>query len=67
MGWKVLFAFIPPVEWGGGWPAFFVALIFIGLITAIVAEVAMRRPRRSEGLTTLTELEFEDLRRINLV
>ena len=25
---------------GGGWPAFFVALIFIGAITAIVAEVA---------------------------
>lgn len=40
MGWKVLFAFIPPVEWGGGWPAFFVALVFIGAITAIVAEVA---------------------------
>lgn len=40
MGWKVLFAFIPPVQWGGGWPAFGVALIFIGLITAIVAEVA---------------------------
>lgn len=40
IGWKVVFAFIPPVEWGGGWPAFFVALVFIGTITAIVAEVA---------------------------
>lgn len=40
IGWKVLFAFIPPVEWSGGWPAFFVALTFIGGITAVVAEVA---------------------------
>lgn len=40
MGWKILFALIPPCEWGGGWPAFGVALIFIGAITAIVAEVA---------------------------
>lgn len=40
IGWKVLFAFIPPCEMGGGWPAFMVALIFIGTITAIVAEVA---------------------------
>lgn len=40
IAWKVLFAFIPPCEMGGGWPAFFVALIFIGSITAVVAEVA---------------------------
>ena len=40
IGWKVLFAFIPPVKMGGGWPAFMVALIFIGTITAVVAEVA---------------------------
>lgn len=40
IGWKILFAFIPPKEWGGGWPAFMVALTFIGGITAIVAEVA---------------------------
>jgi len=40
MFWKILFAFIPPVQWGHGWPAFFVALIFIGSVTAVVAEVA---------------------------
>lgn len=40
MFWKILFAFIPPVTWGHGWPAFFVALIFIGSVTAVVAEVA---------------------------
>lgn len=40
IGWNVLFAFIPPVEWCGGIPAFIIALTFIGSITAIVAEVA---------------------------
>lgn len=40
MGWKILFALIPPCEWGGGWPAFAIALSFIGGITAVVAEVA---------------------------
>lgn len=40
MFWKLLFAFIPPVNWGHGWPAFFVALFFIGSVTAVVAEVA---------------------------
>ena len=40
IGWKVLFAFIPPRKLLGGWLAFIVALIFIGLVTAIVGEIA---------------------------
>lgn len=40
MFWKLLFAFIPPTHWGGGWPAFVMALLFIGVCTAVVAEVA---------------------------
>jgi solute carrier family 8 (sodium/calcium exchanger) len=40
IGWKILFAIIPPKQWGGGWPAFIVALAMIGTITAVVAEVA---------------------------
>lgn len=40
IGWKLLFACIPPVEMGGGIPAFAVALVFIGLITMIVGECA---------------------------
>jgi len=40
IGWKALFAFVPPIQWGGGWPAFIVALGFIGIITKIVGEVA---------------------------
>jgi len=38
--WKLVFAIVPPVKIGGGWPAFWVALGFIGVITAIVKEVA---------------------------
>jgi hypothetical protein len=38
--WKLLFAMVPPTHWGGGWPAFLVALTFIGVVTFIVGEVA---------------------------
>lgn len=38
--WKVLFALVPPPHWGGGWPAFLIALSFIGAVTAVVGEVA---------------------------
>ena len=38
--WKLLFAIVPPPHWGGGWPAFIVALTFIGSVTAVVGEVA---------------------------
>jgi solute carrier family 8 (sodium/calcium exchanger) len=40
IGWKLFFSIIPPVHMGGGIPAFFIALTLIGLITAIVGEVA---------------------------
>jgi len=40
IGWKLLFAIVPPPKMGGGAPAFFVALTLIGLITAIVGSVA---------------------------
>lgn len=38
--WKVLFALVPPPHYMGGKPAFIVALIFIGVVTAIVGEFA---------------------------
>eukprot|EP01059_Diplonema_ambulator_P008437 TRINITY_DN18068_c0_g1_i1.p1 TRINITY_DN18068_c0_g1~~TRINITY_DN18068_c0_g1_i1.p1 ORF type:complete len:748 (+),score=264.15 TRINITY_DN18068_c0_g1_i1:285-2246(+) len=38
--WKVLFACVPPTAMAGGWACFGVALFFIGLVTAMVAEVA---------------------------
>jgi len=38
--WKVLFACVPPCQWGTGYPAFLIALCFIGGVTAIVSDVA---------------------------
>ena len=40
IGWKVLFALVPPPKMGGGIPAFLIALAFIGIVTAVVGEVA---------------------------
>jgi len=40
IGWRLLFAFIPPAHMLGGWACFIGALIFIGIVTAIVAEFA---------------------------
>lgn len=40
IGWKVVFACIPPRRLCGGWFAFVVALMFIGIVTAIVGEFA---------------------------
>lgn len=40
IGWKVFFAIIPPRRLAHGWLSFFISLFFIGLVTAIVAEVA---------------------------
>ena len=40
IAWKILFAIVPPVKWGGGGPAFFVALTLIGIITGIVGSIA---------------------------
>jgi len=40
IGWKVLFACIPPARYWKGWPSFVLSLVFIGLVTAIVGEFA---------------------------
>jgi solute carrier family 8 (sodium/calcium exchanger) len=40
IGWKVFFAFIPPTEYYGGWLTFAVAIMFIGVLTAIIGELA---------------------------
>jgi len=39
--WKVVFSLVPPREWGGGWPAFGLALAMVGVVTAVVGEVAL--------------------------
>eukprot|EP01006_Ploeotia_vitrea_P028616 TRINITY_DN61285_c0_g1_i1.p1 TRINITY_DN61285_c0_g1~~TRINITY_DN61285_c0_g1_i1.p1 ORF type:complete len:912 (-),score=83.41 TRINITY_DN61285_c0_g1_i1:1441-4176(-) len=38
--WKVIFAMCPPTHYLGGWATFVTSLIFVGLITACVAELA---------------------------
>ena len=40
ISWKVLFAIIPPRRLAGGWVAFILALILIGVVTGIVGEFA---------------------------
>ncbi len=37
---QIIFALIPPAGMGGGWPCFFVAIAMIGLLTAIVGDLA---------------------------
>lgn len=39
-GFKIIFALIPPAGIGGGWPCFFVSLGMIGLLTAVVGDLA---------------------------
>jgi solute carrier family 8 (sodium/calcium exchanger) len=40
IGWKLLFSFIPPPHYGGGWPCFGISLCFIGAVTFVVGEIA---------------------------
>mmetsp|Transcript_36490 Transcript_36490/g.56019 ORF Transcript_36490/g.56019 Transcript_36490/m.56019 type:complete len:288 (+) Transcript_36490:2016-2879(+) len=40
IGWKVFFALVPPANYGGGGPSFVASLAMIGLVTAIVGEIA---------------------------
>lgn len=39
-GWKVFFSIVPPPGLLGGWPCFFLSLFMIGLITAVVGDLA---------------------------
>jgi len=38
--WKLIFAFIPPTGIGAGYPTFVISIIFIGLCTAVIGDVA---------------------------
>jgi solute carrier family 8 (sodium/calcium exchanger) len=38
--WKVIFACVPPVSWAGGWLAFVVLISLIGLMTAVIGDLA---------------------------
>ncbi|KAL4612852.1 sodium/calcium exchanger 1-like isoform X1 [Arapaima gigas] len=38
--WKVLFAFVPPTDYWNGWACFVVSILMIGLLTAIIGDLA---------------------------
>ncbi|KRZ28841.1 Sodium/calcium exchanger 3 [Trichinella pseudospiralis] len=38
--WKILCAFMPPTEYWNGWACFIVSIILIGLITALIGDLA---------------------------
>merc|ERR1719161_3252839 len=40
MPWKLIFAMIPPPDYAEGWVCFFIALIFIGGVTAVIGDMA---------------------------
>lgn len=39
-GWKLIFAFVPPAKYLGGWPCFLISLAVIGLLTTIINDLA---------------------------
>ncbi|XP_018411511.1 PREDICTED: sodium/calcium exchanger 2 isoform X1 [Nanorana parkeri] len=38
--WKVLFAFVPPTEYWNGWACFFVCISIVGMLTAVIGDLA---------------------------
>lgn len=38
--WKILFAFVPPTEYCNGWACFVVSILVIGMLTAVIGDLA---------------------------
>lgn len=38
--WKVLFAFVPPTDYLGGWACFIVSILWIAILTAVIGDLA---------------------------
>lgn len=38
--WKIMFAFVPPTDIWGGWACFVSSIIIIGIITALIGDLA---------------------------
>ncbi|CAF5190337.1 unnamed protein product, partial [Rotaria magnacalcarata] len=56
--WKFLFAFVPPTSMGGGWACFCVSIFIIGLLTAVIGDLATHFGC-TVGLTdTMTAIAF---------
>lgn len=38
--WKLLFAFVPPTDYWNGWACFVVSITVIGMLTAVIGDLA---------------------------
>ncbi|XP_048104212.1 sodium/calcium exchanger 1a isoform X5 [Alosa alosa] len=38
--WKLLFAFVPPTDYWNGWACFVVSIVMIGVLTAVIGDLA---------------------------
>lgn len=38
--WKLLFAFVPPTDYWNGWACFVISIVVIGLLTAVIGDLA---------------------------
>lgn len=38
--WKLVFVLVPPTSYGGGWVCFYISLLFIAIVTALLADLA---------------------------
>lgn len=56
--WKLVFAMIPPPDYGDGWVCFFVALVFIGGVTAIIGDMAALLGCTMEVPDAITAITF---------
>lgn len=55
--WKLAFSIVPPAHMNNGYPCFFMSLLMIGVVTAIVAEFANLLGcviRLDSGITAIT-------------
>jgi len=56
--WKVAFALTPPVRMAGGWLCFFVTLAFIGLLTALIGDLAAHMGCCMGMMPSITAITF---------
>jgi len=58
IGWKLIFAMVPPPHYCGGWACFVIALAFIGVCTMVVGEFANLFGCSLKLKTTVTAISF---------
>jgi len=56
--WKLVFAFVPPATYAGGWLCFFTALMGIGALTALIGDLAGQMGCAMGLLPSVTAITF---------